>query len=421
MASFFDRNRFNDYSLFLLFLVLPLHRNFSTLAILVIALFSIINIANKKALPKNQIDWFLPLLFLYYLASTLLTGGPWSAIEKRLLLVVIPILFWLNPGFFKESLRSKIYWSYIIGILLAETICLIVAIQNSVSFLDGSLTFNAKVFPDAEYGFLTASVRDGNYFFGQEFSLFLHPIYFGIYIVVAQFLIFEILTASKGSYRKVLISLIYFAQFIFLFLLSSKAAIISSFFLTLYLFWTIKLPNSLRALVVIGVIIFSFFFANLNPKMKVFTDTFFAGLSINPNARFGHDLRILSWDASLDIIKNNWLYGVGEGNKDSVLLAKYNEKGYVVPAEEMFNSHNQYLDLFIGGGILGLGLYLFGIIRLVLNAFQYKKVNLPLLIFVMLFSFEALFENFLSRHAGVLLFAVFVTYLNGTKHVGNNA
>jgi len=353
--------------------------------------------------------------------SNILSSGPWSAIEKRLLFIVIPVLFWLNPSFLKESLRPKIYWSYIIGIFAAEVICLVVAMQNSVSFLDGNLIFNAKVFPDADYDFLTASVRDGNYFFGEVFSLFLHPIYFGIYIVVAQFLIFEILKVSRGSSCKVFLSLIYFTQFIFLFLVSSKAAIISSFILTLYLFWRIKLSTHLRVLVVIGVIIFSFIFANLNPKMKVFTDTFIAGLSINPNARFGHDLRILSWDASVDIIKNNWLYGVGEGNKDSVLLAKYNEKGYVVPAEEMFNSHNQYLDLFIGGGILGLGLYLFGIIRLVLNAFQYKKVNLPLLIFVMLFSFEALFENFLSRHAGVLLFAVFVTYLNGTKHVGNNA
>lgn len=411
-----SRNSILDYLAVLFFSSLPFHRDFSTIAIGLILLFSFWNLISTKSFSDVKWDWFLPLLFLYYLVSTLLSSGPWSAIEKRLLLIGIPIVFWLNPGYFKAELKPKIYWGYVFGIVLAEAICLIVAVRNSVSVVNGSVLFSPKIFPNADYDFLTAAVRDGNYFFGQDLSLFLHPIYFGLYIVLAQFFIFELFNRSKEQYLKFSLIVIYFSQFIFLFLLSSKSAIISSLILAIYLVWRINLSKSFRAIAIPAMIAFGVFFIMLNPRMRIFTDTFVERLSINPNARFGHDLRILSWDASIDIIKDNWFYGVGEGNKDAALNSKYTEKGYIIPAKEGLNSHNQYLDFLIGGGLIGFGIYLFGLIRLLIRGLQTRKMDSALLIFLLLFSITALFENLLSRHAGVLLFAVFVTFLDTSRH-----
>ncbi len=401
-----------EFLLYLLFFSLPLHRNFSTLFVALILLISIATQIERKLIPSLHIDWYLPILFIYYLISNLLTGGQVSEIEKRLLLIAIPILFWLNPNFLRASLKPRIYWSYVIGVLFTELICLAVALKNSISINSGHLIFNAKVFQDEQYDFLTASVRDGNYFFGDFFSLFHHPIYFGVYVVIAQLFIFEIFSTSESPLRKMLMLLLYGVQFLILFLISSRAALFGSLVLTILLFWTAKVRLYAKILVSMAVIIIGILFVRYNPKVKLLVDTIDAVTSINPNARSGHDLRILIWDASLDIIRNNWVTGVGEGNKDAALLAKYDEKGYIIPAKEKFNSHNQYLDLLIGGGLIAISLYLIGLIRLILRAWKEKLVYRPFLIFVLFFSFEVFFENLLSRHAGVLIFAVFTTYLS---------
>ncbi|GHN00242.1 hypothetical protein WSM22_17310 [Cytophagales bacterium WSM2-2] len=147
----------------------------------------------------------------------------------------------------------------------------------------------------------------------------------------------------------------------------------------------------------------------LNPKLKAFSDTLSLSQFTNPNphAQFGHDLRILSWSASFEVVENNWLLGVGEGNKESTLTNVYIKRGYTFASEQKFNSHNQYLDYFIGGGIFIFGLFLFGLGQLTFRAFVGR--NYPLLIFMLIFCFNLLFENILSRYSGILFFSIFVS------------
>jgi O-antigen ligase len=186
--------------------------------------------------------------------------------------------------------------------------------------------------------------------------------------------------------------------------------------LLLTLFFALTFPGSrnVKLGVLLIVILSSVAFIFYNPRLSIFKDTFVAGLSINPEARYGHDLRILSWDASFDVIKNHWILGVGEANKTEALVDVYKLKDYIVPAQEKFNSHNQYLDFLIGGGIVALGIYLFGLISLLVNAI--KNRNKALIAFLLIFSFAALFENLLARHAGVLFFSGFISLLvTGTK------
>ena len=151
-----------------------------------------------------------------------------------------------------------------------------------------------------------------------------------------------------------------------------------------------------------------------NPRIQVFletiTDTAFV---IDPLARYGHSLRILSWDASIEIIRDNWLIGVGEGNKESKLIEMYLAKGYDEPAKEMYNSHNLFLDFLLGGGIIGLGVFLAGLSSLVVRSL--RKHDFVLMAFVFVFSFAALFENLLTRFSGNLFFAIFITLLLGVQ------
>lgn len=409
-----DRYLIYNYSILVLFMVVPFHRTFSTIALILALLISIIEILKNRISLKFKVFWFLPVLFIYYTSSIIISGDTWASFEKMLLLIVIPLLFTAYPVSFTERIHNKIYLSFIVGNLMVYVYCLVVAIKRSLVISNNDWSFSPKIIADTEYDFLTSSVMGGNYFFGQDFSFFLHPAYFGMYIVFAQYLIFEIYRSSSKRKVKRWLVVSYFIFFICLYMLSSKAAILSSLLLTFCIALTFKVSIFIKIFALTGAIIFSVLFIQFNPRMNVFKDTFVSGLAINPQARFGHDLRILSWDASLEVIKDNWLFGVGEAKKTDALVEVYLAKGYVVPAEEQFNSHNQFLDFLIGGGLIGFGLFIGGLITLFVKSI--KEANYTLLAFLLIFSFAALFENLLARHAGILFFSIFVSLLTTKDH-----
>jgi O-antigen ligase len=80
-----------------------------------------------------------------------------------------------------------------------------------------------------------------------------------------------------------------------------------------------------------------------------------------------------------------------------------------------FNTHNQYLDLLLSKGIIGLALFLFLIYRL--SRDNIKNINqLNILLVIVLF---ALIENLLHRQIGVYLFALVLIVLTIKKSEDN--
>lgn len=394
-------------SFFVLASSLPFYRSISTWIIALTFIFSLARIFKKKQLIDFHFHWFLPSLFVYYVASFFLAGGELSSLEKRLPLIIIPLLIGLNPDLTSPVNKKKVYQLFIVGNLLAVAFCSFRAIGRSISFVNGTLQFNAQVVHDPNNDFLTSSVMGGNYFFGSEFSYFLHPTYFGMFLVFAQALIYHLAIPIKDT-RKILFYIAVYLLFLAtLFFLSSKAAILSGLLLTLFVIVKLDVPRATKASLIMGFVAILALFVFFNPRLEVFKDTFNVSRLIDPSARFGHDLRILSWDASIEVIKDNWLFGVGEAQKDKVLVEKYIEKGYTFPAKEMFNSHNMFLDLAIGGGIVCVVLFLIGL--LVIFKQSLKHNNLVLSAFILIFAFNGLFENLLSRYWGIILFSVFIS------------
>lgn len=412
-------NYHNIQALFVIafFFVLPFFHKFSNLILLVLFLFSVIELLKKRQRPNISVHWFSLLLFLYYFFSELLTGGDWSSIEKRLLLFFIPVTFILTSRLYEREFKPRIYLAYILGNVLATGICLLRATFRSVTIDHGKWIIEPRVNAD-NYDFLTSSVMGGNFFFGTEFSFFQHPTYASIYIILAQYFVFELIKTESTKRKKNLLFAYYIFFLITLFLLSSKAALITSILLSFWILfdWYKRISTRLAGLAIFATISSLLLF--YNPRFKVFLNTLETRQIINPNARFGHDLRILSWDASLSVIRNNWTFGVGEANKDETLKKVYEAKNYIVPAALMLNSHNQYLDVWIGGGLIGIGLLLAGLVSTTVRAI--KEKNHALNAFLFIFSFNCLFENLLSRHGGVLFFAVFIAYLTQKNKIEPN-
>lgn len=78
--------------------------------------------------------------------------------------------------------------------------------------------------------------------------------------------------------------------------------------------------------------------------------------------------RIDHWKTASHIIKNNWIFGVGTGDVQSIFDETYKTLNSPLSKEYWYRSHNQFLTFFVSFGVLGFLLFLS------LWVFVFKKV-----------------------------------------------
>ena len=110
------------------------------------------------------------------------------------------------------------------------------------------------------------------------------------------------------------------------------------------------------------------------------------------------------WKVSLDLIKNHTWFGVGTGDPyDAITEALYLNNS--VLKDTGLRSHNQFLTITIAFGIIGLMIFLFGLIY---PAIEQKKFSDFLFLAFFLIAFlSMLTEDTLESQAGVTFFAFF--------------
>ena|GEM_PF-4673253 len=394
-----------------LFFLLPFPNYASNCALLLLSAGLVFRCFQEKQLLRLTFGhWFLPVLFAYYCISSLVSGGRVRDIEPYLLLVGLPLLLSNLRTFLGSLPERRIKVAFIGGCLAAFFVCITRALVLSFSFQDGEFIFNPSLAETNRFDFLALPLRGGNRFFSVDLSFMLHPTYFSILIVIALCLIYEKLI---GSSKRLAVKLISTAivLLVALFLLSSKAAILSLG--VVIVVWMLQAPISwkYKATTFCSLLCVAVLFAKFNPRMVIFFDDVRKGLSIQPDAETGHHLRVLSWDAALSLFWDHPVLGVGESKKKESMLEMYRKKGYTTPLELKLNTHNQFLDFAVGGGIFGLAFFLIGLFHLSFLALSWR--NFGYVAFLTVFVFNMLFENLLSRQAGVLMFAIFVSlYIN---------
>lgn len=391
-----------------LFVLLPLPHQAFNWALLSISLAVLYDCFRRKQFLRLRFGhWFLPCLFFYFVVSIFATGGKWSDIERYFLIIGIPLLFSNLPIRLGALQQRRIYLALIAGCLAAFILCVFRALFLSFSIQEGELIFNPSLAETSRFDFLVLPLKGGNRFFSVDLSFILHPTYFGMLIVLALCLIFEMFVGSTKKLRVFFLGSAV-VLLLALFLLSSKAAMLSFGLVTVV--WILQAPVSwrYRAGVLSLLLVVALVFVKFNPRMAVFLQDLSSGITIKPEAEYGHDLRLLSWDAGVSLFRENFILGVGESNKEGALLQMYDRKSYIVPLKIKLNTHNQFLDFAVGGGIVGLGIFLFGIIHLFYMAIKWKDHTF--VAFLTVFVFNMLFENILSRNAGILFFVIFVSF-----------
>lgn len=112
--------------------------------------------------------------------------------------------------------------------------------------------------------------------------------------------------------------------------------------------------------------------------------------------------------ASLNIIKDNPLIGVGTGDIANAFQQYYEDTNSKLEKENRLRSHNQYLAITVAFGIIGLLWYLFSLLY---PLHEKKNRNYLYIIFLAIMLMSMLTEDTLETQIGVTLFAFFNSFL----------
>ena len=119
--------------------------------------------------------------------------------------------------------------------------------------------------------------------------------------------------------------------------------------------------------------------------------------------------RIEFWKASFGIIKDYWLTGVGTGDMNEAFQQQYEEMHSKLAPDQRWRSHNQFLSIFVGFGILGLIWFLVSVFYPPIVTGKFNDYFF--LIFFIIAMLSMIPGDTIESQAGVTFFAFFYSFL----------
>ncbi len=394
--------------------VMPLHKRATVIVIWLLGVSWLIRLlvewivygtlAERFRCMIKNIGW-IGIMVFFGLVALYLLGILWTEnldevkfeLEKKTSLLAFPlILFTMNWIFRKESVRDYILVSFLLGVITGSLLCL----GNAMShfFYSGDLSV----------------------FFYDQFSYLLHPGYFALYNVFALAIMLvygSLLSRSSLSRRLHLFWIPVIFLGLMVFLLASKAGIISMVILfVLFFFDQVLIRKSYRyALQVIGLAVFimvmGYIFMTGSVTRMASMDKLTKWNEEVDTLRIadGVQIRKLMWAISFEQFTDAPLLGTGTGDYYKDISARIQKKNLIHTVGGIKNAHNQYLQTLATTGffsflflLLWLG-YPF-MVALKRRDFLYGS-------FLIVVAVNLLVESMLETQAGIVFIAFFNTFL----------
>ena len=124
--------------------------------------------------------------------------------------------------------------------------------------------------------------------------------------------------------------------------------------------------------------------------------------------------RLVYWESSIQIIKDNFWTGIGTGDIEPVFFKYYETISSNLSTENRGISHNQYLNFMVSYGIFGLIWFL--IVLIYPFSLQAARKNYYYIIFMSILLISMLTADTIKNQAGITLYAFFnALFLFGIK------
>ncbi|AXT51956.1 O-antigen ligase family protein [Aquimarina sp. BL5] len=388
-------------SLYIAFLLLPLGINLPTPFLAISIILGLINIlkSGKKFDLDNKIILLFPLYFIIMSFSLFYTDNisdGLNILQRSLSLFLFPLIFL----FVKEDASTvrKLFDFLLLGLVISFFINFSISIYNSASIIKGGFSFEISM--DDLTAFIDILTHGWNYFVGDEFSKLINPSYLSLYIllVLSYYL--------KNSLDTRLRTFIVVLLFLYLFLLASIAAYVILVIMSILLTFNIKdksRKHTMFIMLLLGLIVFL-----NNPRVfDFYSKVKDFGNIIEYDNSTSEKARLLSWDASIKLIKEAPLLGYGIGDANDILIKKYKELRYTYNYENKYNAHNQFLQTFLQTGVIGFGVL---VTIFILLAIHMKRSRNEFSVFLILF-ISLIFESMLVRFNGIVFFSIVIPLL----------
>ena len=331
--------------------------------------------------------WLIPFIQLLLLNKV---DEYLNNLITKITLFLIPILILIGYQSNKINL-SRILKFFIYGSVTASLFCLINAVIS--------------------YYFL----KNDNAFTYTSLSLFHHPTYFTMYLNFVVGLTYLNNLKPIKNFKLSTISssiIISFLSFFILFA-SSRTGWITNilvhlFFIS-YMFYDKKISK--KAIIYFLVLMIPF-------TTVIYTNNFiqsrFNEIITNTFQKMDHkevpsstSARKRIWSNSLKLIKEKWITGYGTGLSKKVAKEQFKKDGYDFYFKKNYNSHNQYIQVFIDQGVFGFLLLVFFTFGMLYLSLQQKDFIYALFLVIMILNFMT--ESVLETQSGVIFFAFFNT------------
>ena len=347
--------------------------------------------------PLNIQSLLLPLFFVITVVSASLSVNgkeALTAIEVKLSFILLPWLFFCFP--WPVELVKRCLIAFVSGNFIAS----VLLIARAIGY---------------------AFQGESNYFFYMDFSYFMHPSYFAMYLCFALVLLafyYPVWFETQPALKKM--SWVYaIVLTVTVFLCASKMGFITLFLMVpLLLAYRFRKHMSLKSVAFVAVVgillLFSlpFLFPTTIDRFKSITTL--EPEQIDKASSESSAVRVLVWKQSSELIARKPLTGYGIGDANDSLYAAYSKNGLTGALEHHLNTHNQFLQSALQMGVVG---FLAIVLLTIYNGIiAMRSRHFSLLAFSLLLLLNYTVESMLQTASGVLFTAAFYCLLTRIPH-----
>lgn len=374
-------NNISVYSYYLLMLFLPLSLLFGNI-FLGILFLSILFQKEKPKKVNNIISWSLIVFVGYVILNGILNSSFVSELDNyKMLIPLILIPYCINNMEKKALNRGFIF--LVFGILYIQFSAFI-GIIDYYYFTDGK-----------KYALKNYSKINNILYYERPYLG-----YFSVLNIIISYYIF------KKLKKKTVAILIFIISLMLIIIISARLSILTVFLLTIIVAY-IELNKNQKVIVFCCLTgLLTLFFFNKSSLKSRF-------LQINKDAR------VVIWSGAYSSFQktNNHMLGSGSQVKTRTeLLNHYMHYQKYESTDERnrfikknYNTHNQYINELLRGGILGLIIFTFPQLFNLFWGFKRVDKTFNLLLLISILSF-CMVENILERQIGVYLYALILSW-----------
>lgn len=367
-------------------------------------LLSIITFISAKS-KGTAPDFKAPLTLasvLFILAFSLLYTSNMDAglfeLEKRGVLLIYPIVFLLATQEFPKKFRLRFEYSFALLVLF------FFSFVNSRIIIDLFQAVSSGLLGGSVMGIVKSEVFYYLYRTYFEKVSGIHPTYASLYLLFSAgvILVNLISTNPKALRYKLLKIIALIVLLIYALFLAAKGPIFA-FIISILVVLFLKLKRKNFFVITSAIILLMVTAVLVIPTLKNRVVEFTQ--YDNKEEVNSISMRGIIYSCDWELLKSNTFIGVGAGDVQEELNQCYETYNQPKMLDDTYNTHNEYINMWLSAGILGLAAILILFALPLFSAFRNRDYSY---LFFLLFMFVCfMFENILSRQKGVLFFSLF--------------